>query len=46
MFHHRRYKLMDRKVKIAVKLRDRSGYHEALADLKAALEEAALEQVK
>ena len=40
-----RYKLMERKVKIAVRLRDRAGYHEALAELKAALEEATLDQV-
>ena len=40
-----RYKLMERKVKIAVRLRDRAGYHEALAELKAALEDATLDQV-
>ena len=36
---------MERKVKIAVRLRDRAGYHEALAELKAALEDATLDQV-
>jgi len=41
-----RYKLMDRKVKIAVKLQDRAGYHEALADLKASLEDSSLDQAK
>ena len=40
-----RYKLMERKVKIAVRLRNRAGYHEALAELKAALEDATLDQV-
>ena len=40
-----RYKLTERKVKIAVRLRDRAGYHEALAELKAALEDATLDQV-
>ena len=32
-------------MKIAVRLRDRAGYHEALAELKAALEDATLDQV-
>ena len=36
---------MERKVKIAVRLRNRAGYHEALAELKAALEDATLDQV-
>ena len=36
---------MERKVKIAVRLRNRAGYHEALAELKAALEDATFDQV-
>lgn len=41
-----RYKLYERKLKIAVQLKERASYHEALGELREALAEAALEEGK